>query len=180
MAVVTMGLTLAFAGGVPAQSPPRVASSDAAAWTGAWVFDQGPVTDGTTTTTATYKQTIALVVSGTVEADDPRMAGSMLQVMDVRSAIGPDAGEVLFARGRVRLDNEDGMWVGTMSGFGGGIPDPDTGLSIHGAWYVLEGGGYYEGLSAVFRWHSDDSSFEGVILPAALSSRLPPTDTPAG
>jgi hypothetical protein len=177
LVVGTIGLGLIIADRSLAPSS-RAASGEAVTRTGTWVFDQGPVTEGTTTTSDAITETIA-EVSGTVEADDPHIAGSMSQVMDVRSAIGPDSREVSFASGRVRLDNEDGMWVGTMSGYGGAVADPETGLSVVEAWYLLDGGGDYAGLSTVFRWHSDGSSFEGVILPAAFPSRLPPTDTPA-
>ena len=43
----------------------------------------------------------------------------------------------------------------------------------------MEGEGAYEGLTTVFRWHAEDSSLEGVIVPAELPALPDPVAPPA-
>ena len=65
-----------------------------------------------------------------------------------------------MTQGNARIDNDEGAWVGTSISYGG-----QPGQEV---WYVLAGEGAYEGLTAVFRWHGDDSSLQGVIVAGEL------------
>jgi hypothetical protein len=85
-----------------------------------------------------------------VAADDPRMSGSFIQLDNVRaseSRVGQ--GLLGFANGKARLDNDGGAWVGTYTAY-------FSDMSGSERWYVLEGEGAYQGLTAVFRWRSED------------------------
>jgi hypothetical protein len=110
---------------------------------------------------------------GIVVADDPRISGDMtLVVADDTSAdrgpLGPDLG---VYQGRLRIDKEDGAWVGTATGFWG--PPVFHGREIH----VLEGEGAYEGLTAVYSFEDDE--LEGVIVPVELPALVEPILSPA-
>jgi hypothetical protein len=102
------------------------------------------------------------------------MVGSWTLVTNVRFAESREAGEgpVGIARGSARLDNDEGAWVGTFTNYGGQAGSDEL--------YVMEGEGAYEGLSTVFRFHGDDGSVEGVILPAGLPEDPEPATPPEG
>ena len=130
-------------------------------WTGTWTYAEGG-TPTSETPMAGYTEILGSEILGEVEADDPRISGTMRYVQTVHSAASrdPDEGDVGIAHGTVRIDNDEGAWVGTYSAFGGGPGGEE--------WYVLEGEGAYEGLTTIFRWQDDPVAYEGVIVPAPI------------
>ena len=71
----------------------------------------------------------------------------------------------------MRIDLDEGAWVGTWQAYTD---------NRHGEeWYVVEGEGAYEGLTAVYRYRTDDNSFEGVIMPGELPAQPDPLAPPA-
>jgi hypothetical protein len=148
LAAVTILVTVLGAGALVAgaQSPspaPRSIAPEpldpmgASYWTGVWT---GP----------------------TIEASDPRISGEWVQVNS--RATYPDrtgpGGSFSVRSGSVRIENADGAWAGTLTGFSKG----DSELE----WNLLEGQGAYEGLTAVFLWTWPGRTLEGVIVPAAF------------
>jgi hypothetical protein len=147
-------------------------------WTGTWTHIDGTFVDGTfvegaETSGAGYRQYLGARTSGDVTADDPRVTGTMTQVQNVHFATSPDAdeGDVGIVNGTARIDNDAGAWVGTWTAYGAGSGGEE--------WHVMEGEGAYEGLITVFRYHTSDSSLEGVILPAGLPELPEPIAPPA-
>ena len=100
-----------------------------------------------------------------VEASDPRISGTWTEVYDFRGWEAPDDTGLPFSpsvsSGAVRIDNEDGAWVGTWDAFGSAFSGAE--------WIQLQGEGAYEGLTAVihqtFDFATDVETFEGVIVP---------------
>jgi hypothetical protein len=162
--------------GAPAlgQSEAPVDPMGANLWTGTWTFIEGSFIGGEDLSGPSYNRTLGRVVSGHLTADDPRIAGTMTQVENANWSASQDPGEgdVGFASGTMRIDNDEGAWVGTWTSYFGAPPSGEE-------WYVLEGEGAYEGLTTVFRFHDDDSLFEGVILAAELPARPEPVAPPA-
>ena len=109
---------------------------------------------------------LGVTASGDVVADDPRIAGTMRLLWNSREFDRPGEFYVGFVNGTARIDNDQGAWIGTYTAYGA---RPEGGEE----WYILEGEGAYEGLTALFRFHWEDGSFEGVIVPGELP---PPTD----
>jgi hypothetical protein len=100
------------------------------------------------------------------------MAGIMTQAYNTRSTIGREPERyVAVVSGSARIDNDAGAWVGTYTAWGGGW--------LGDEFYVLQGEGAYDGLTAVFQWHRADSSFQGVILAAELPPPPDPVAPPA-
>ena len=87
---------------------------------------------------------------------------------DIRTYHGPE-GDVSAASATARIDNEGGSWAGTFTGY-----YTDSGGE---EWNVFVGDGAYEGLTAVFRYHSDNS-LEGVIVPGEVPSMPDPVEPP--
>jgi hypothetical protein len=170
-AIVALALSLGSSAVGQSDAPPGPMS--ATFWTGRWTFTGGE--PGIETSRPGYTEVLGAIVRGDVAADDPRMVGTWTQVYNFHSAAGEGSGdgEVGISNGRVRIDSEDGAWVGTMAGYGGGRPvSPQE-------WYVLEGEGAFDGLTTVFRFDGDDSSLEGVIFPSALPALPEPLPAPA-
>jgi hypothetical protein len=95
-------------------------------------------------------------------ASDPRISGRATYTSTIRFyPYGEEGGTdpALWASS-VRIENDDGSWVGTGSGF----HDPDDAFR---EWYVLDGQDAYEGLTAVFLF-VDGEANEGVIVPGGL------------
>jgi len=134
-------------------------------WSGTWTetgYEPGSESPG-----PGYTDLVDPVSRGTISADDPRIAGTWTQISHVyfSDSGDPEDGEVQVATGRARIDNDAGAWVGTMISYSG---EPNA-----EAFYVMEGEGAFEGLTAVFRWLAADSSYEGVILPTTELPSLP-------
>jgi hypothetical protein len=110
---------------------------------------------------------------GDLAADDARIDGTLTQVANGRLLGNREAGagDVGVVNGTARIDNDAGAWVGTYTTYGGAPAREE--------WYVLEGEGAYEGLTAVFSFHGDDSIFEGVIVPGDLPPLPDPIAPPA-
>jgi len=100
-----------------------------------------------------------------VESSDPRISGTWTEVYDLRGWEAPDDSGLplspTVSSGAVRIDNEDGAWVGTWDGFGSTVSNQE--------WIQLQGEGAYEGLTAVIHqtldFATDVETFEGVIVP---------------
>jgi hypothetical protein len=133
----------------------------ASAWTGRWIGspDGGEVSS---TSGADYADLTGWE-NATVEANDSRISGQWQQVLTNR--VFP--GDIGVKSAIVRIDNDEGAWVGTFHGFAGRN-------SANKEWNVLEGEGGYEGLTAVFLWSGNGSTLEGVIVPG----ELPPLPDP--
>ena len=161
-------LATGFGSAALGQSEAPLDPMGASFWTGTWTgtsMDE-PVEssgDGYTDTLVT--------VYGVVEASDPRIEGDwtqnhLIRTFPVREATGAD---VSIAAATVRIDKPDGAWVGTFTGYYG-QPGGEE-------WNTLSGEGAYEGLTAVFRYHADDS-LEGIIVPGDVPP-LPDAIVPA-
>lgn len=164
-------LALAFSLGarVAGQSEAPAEPAGAAFWIGTWSYTGGE--EGVGTAQPGYTELLGGIVRGAVAADDPRMVGTWTQVNNVHLAPGAAVGQVAvgISSGRVRIDNDEGSWVGTMTGYGGPLVGPQE-------WYVLEGEGAYDGLTTVFRYGSNNV-LEGVIMPSSLPA-LPESIAP--
>jgi len=102
-------------------------------------------------------------------ASDPRISGEATWTSTARFYPHGDEGGVDPAlwSAAVRIENADGAWVGTMTGY----HDPEEATR---EWNVVTGEGAYEGLAAVFRFVAD-AGYEGVIVPGGV----PPVPEPA-
>ena len=147
-------------------------------WTGTGTFIEGSFTPPVEETEGpVYAEVLGIGRRIDVAADDPRIVGTMTQVQNARLSNRPDPTEGLsfIIAGTARIDNDDGAWVGTWTSYGG---DRVGGQE----WYVLEGEGAYEGLTAIFAGDVDADSpqgpLEGVIVPFELPA-LPEPATPA-
>ena len=108
-----------------------------------------------------------------VEASDPRISGTWREVYAFRGWEAPDDIGLPFSpsvsSGAVRIDNEDGAWVGTWDSFGSAFRGSEL--------IQLQGEGAYEGLTAVMLTGGDftaeDETHDGVII------RGVPPDQPA-
>jgi hypothetical protein len=172
--VSLMAATVGYGPAALGQSEAPLDPMRANLWTGTWTFIEGSYIGGEEFSGPGYNGTLGRVVSGDVTADDPRMAGTMTQVENGNwsPSQDPGEGEVGFANGTMRIDNDEGAWVGTWTSYFGAPP-------VGEEWYVLEGEGAYEGLTTVFRFHDEDGTFEGVILAAELPARPEPVAPPA-
>jgi hypothetical protein len=155
-----LALPIALASTAVGQSLQSEDAMAPAFWTGTWT--ETGFEPGTENRATGYTDLVDPIARGRVSADDPRIAGTWTQVSHLyfTDSPDPDDGEVAIASGVARIDNDAGAWVGTVIGYSGA---PDA-LAL----YVMEGEGAYEGLTAVFRWVADDSSYEGVILPTGV------------
>jgi hypothetical protein len=121
-----------------------------------WEWSQGP--DGSS-------EFLGLESVFTVEATDPRISGTWAEVYDFRGWEAPDDSGLPFSpsiiSGAVRIDNEDGAWVGTSEEFGSAFNNYE--------WIELQGEGAYDGLTAVVRSTQDFAAgietYDGVIVP---------------
>lgn len=97
-------------------------------------------------------------------ASDPRISGEATWTSTVRFYPYGEAGGIDPAvwSSVVRIENADGAWVGTITGY----RDPDD---VTREWNVVTGEGAYDGLTAVFRFVAEDG-YEGVIVPGGLPS----------
>ncbi len=95
-------------------------------------------------------------------ASDPRISGEATWTSTARFYPYGDEGGVDPAvwAAAVRIENADGAWVGTMTGY----HDPEEATR---EWNVVTGEGAYEGLAAVFRFVADEG-YEGVIVPGGM------------
>jgi hypothetical protein len=165
--LATAGMLIMIAAGfgssVSAQAGAALDPVGETFWTGAWPSIESCSRGGGARTEAT---------SGTVAADDPRIAGTMTDLWNTAAAASVESaeGELSITNGTSRIDNADGAWVGTSTSFGGS-PGQES-------WFVMEGEGAYEGLTTVFRWHAADSSLEGIIVPAGLPALPDPVAPP--
>ncbi len=123
---------------------------------GDWVPSPGP--NGST-------DFLGLELVMSVESSDPRTSGTWTEAYDFRGWEAPDDSGLPFSpsvtSGTVRIDNEDGDWVGSYRGFGSAVNGQE--------WIQLQGEGAFEGLTALIQhtWDSpaDASTYEGVIIP---------------
>ncbi len=101
-------------------------------------------------------------------ADDPRISGTFIQVLNIRSfPIDPEVGDFAMVwTAAVRIENDGGAWTGGFDGFGT--------ASMPVEWYQLEGEGAYDGLTATMRWLGDTEAFEGIIVPGSQPDRPAP------
>jgi hypothetical protein len=151
------------------QSQPAVDPMAASYWTGTW----DPIGEvGVTASRDGYVEEMGGSNRGEVAADDPRIAGRMTRVYNAYSTVGPEPERDLHIRhGTARIDNDAGTWVGTSTAWiAGWLADE---------FYVLEGEGAYEGLTAVFQLHPAEGSLAGVILAAELPPPPDPVAPPA-
>jgi hypothetical protein len=139
-------------------------------WTGTWAGTGGEA--GEVASGPGYSEALGVVTRGEVAADDTRIAGTMTQVHNLREAasVDPAEGAVGIISGTVRIDNDEGAWVGTFTAYGGEPGGKE--------WYVMEGEGAYEGLTTIFGY-GEGSSLEGVILPAELPAQPDPVAPPS-
>jgi hypothetical protein len=143
-----------------AQSGPPLDPLGASTWVGEYTDTQPPVLtlepgDG-------RAEALGVASEGILRATDPRISGRWRQIMNVwdyesREPGGPGA---MIWSASARIDNDEGAWVGTFTGFWDGSNGRE--------WNILHGEGAYEGLTAVFRWLAEDSMQEGVIVPGDL------------
>jgi hypothetical protein len=172
IAVAILTLPLGLASAVAAQSATRYPEPPGAnRWTGAWIFDQKSFDPGTSSTAADGSGVVeGMTWQGHVDADDPRISGTMTIVQNARTATGGDAdeGDLALASGAIRIDNDEGAWVGSLSAFSSALGGEE--------WYVLTGEGAYD-LSTIFRWYQD--GYEGVSLPGELPAMPEPIVAPA-
>ena len=95
-------------------------------------------------------------------ASDPRISGQATWTSSIRFYPYGEEGGIDPAAwaSAVRIENADGAWVGTTTGY----HDPaDTTRE----WNLVDGEGAYEGLTAVFRFVAEEG-YEGVIVPGGL------------
>ena len=178
IAVVAM---LAGSGSVVvAQSPAPADRMSASFWTGTATFIEGSFTPPAEETPGPgYAEVLGIGRQMAVTADDERIAGTMTQLQNARVSDGVDPveGHAFVISGTARIDNEEGAWVGTWTSYGA---DRVGGQE----WYVLEGEGAYEGLTAIFAGDVDADSpqgpLEGVILPFADPQLPGPVPPPVG
>jgi hypothetical protein len=107
-------------------------------------------------------EAMGVASEGILEATDPRISGRWRQVMNMwdYESREPGAPGAMVWSASARIDNDDGAWVGTFTGFWDGSNSRE--------WNILHGEGAYEGLTAVFRWLPEESMQEGVIVPGDL------------
>ena len=148
-------------------------------WTGTGTFIEGSFTPPVEATEGpVYAEVLGISRRLDVAADDPRIAGTMTQVQNARLSSSPDPaeGHSFIIEGTARIDNDDGAWVGTWTAYG-------ADLVGGGEWYVLEGEGAYEGLTAVFAGDVDSDSpqgpLEGLIVPFEPPQVPEPAPLPA-
>ena len=129
-----------------------------------WEWSQGP--DGSS-------EFLGLEDAFTVVASDPRISGTWAEVYNFRGWEAPDDTGLPFSpsiiSGAVRIENDDGAWVGASSEFGSAFHNYE--------WIELRGEGAYDGLTAVVRSTQDFATgaetYDGVIVPGT------PPDHPA-
>ena len=172
-AAALMVLAAGFGSPLLAQSEQPLDPMGANYWTGTWTYIEDSFTPpGSETLSEGVGESLGSKTSGEVAADDPRIAGTRRGVFSSRAATSVESAEgaLSITNGTVRIDNADGAWVGTSTGFGG-YPGQE-------GWFVMEGEGAYEGLTTVFRWHAADSSLEGIIVPVDLPALPDPVAPP--
>ncbi len=123
-----------------------------------------PVSNGTFDWQPGPEYTEAVGITAVTEfvASDPRISGEATWTSTARFYPYGEEGGVdpaLWASA-VRIENDDGAWVGTTTGY----HDPDEATR---EWNVVDGTGAYEGLTAVFRFVAE-GGYEGVIVPGGL------------
>ena len=171
---VILTLLAGLSGAVMAQDEEPLDPMGASVWTATSTevvppdYDFAPVV----TSGSGYEEAVD-AIEGLVEASDPRISGRWRLSMDTRRYVGRefDGQKVWVWTSTSRIDNDDGAWVGTATGFVGGSEGRE--------FDVLHGEGAYEGLTAVFRWSSEESTLEGVIIPGDLPPLPDPVEPPA-
>jgi hypothetical protein len=170
IAAISLILSVCLGPGAIGQSAAPVDPMGASYWTGTYTFidsdsiewQPGPG----------YSEALGVTERASVEATDPRISGAWVQVRNLRSYASrePDQNDVAVSSSTARIDNDDGAWVGTFNGYYGGPGGEE--------WNVFVGEGAYGGLTAVFRYHGDNT-LEGVILPGDLPAGPDPVASPA-
>jgi hypothetical protein len=168
MAATVVALALGLGSTALGQSEEPLDPMGASFWTGTASFVEGSFTPPVEENEGpAYGEVLGIGRRIDVAADDPRIAGTMTQVQNARLSIDPDPTEGLsfVINGSARIDNADGAWVGTWTSYGADRVGGEE-------WYVLEGEGAYEGLTAIFAGDVDTDSpqgpLEGVIVPFEL------------
>ena len=130
-----------------------------------------PISDGTFDWQPGPEYTEAAGVTAVTDfvASDPRISGQATWTSTVRFYPYAEEGGVDPAvwASAVRIENADGAWVGTMTGY----HDPEEAIR---EWNVVTGEGAYDGLTAVFRFVAN-AGYEGVIVPGDLPPISEPT-----
>jgi hypothetical protein len=115
----------------------------------------------------------------TIESSDPRLSGTYTLFGNGAAWPLDEEGYVLATvmPGTVRIENEEGWWTGTSLSWMGVDP---------AAYYQVQGGGAYEGLTAIFHWVDvivDETTdqgwavYSGVVVPGPLPDHPePPAD----
>jgi hypothetical protein len=153
----------------PVESQAPIDPMAASFWTATYSHAGGG--PGAGTTGPIYFEELGVTGSGEVAADDPRISGTIREIWNAREFTRPGGFPVTVANGAARIDNDQGAWVGTFTTYGA---RPEGG----GGWYVLEGEGAYEGLTALFHWPFGVDSFQGAIVPGELPSPADPIAPP--
>jgi hypothetical protein len=168
-----MMVAAGFGSAVSAQSEGPLDPMGANYWTGTLTHIKDTYSVGSQTSSEGVQEILGSSTRWEVAADDPRIAGTMTQLWNYRSAHiqEPANGWAGFSNGTVRIDNDQGAWLGTYMEYSGAPRQEE--------WFVVEGEGPYEGLTSVFRWHSADDSLEGVIVAAELPALPDPVAPPA-
>jgi hypothetical protein len=166
IASTVVALALSVGSSVMGQSQAPTDPMAPTHWTGTWT---GLSNEGATETEGPGYTDVLVTTNGMVEATDPRIVGPWVQNHHIRTYHGPE-GDVSVASATARIDNEDGSWVGSFTGY---YTD-----SSGEEWNIFVGEGAYEGLTAVFRYQADNS-LDGVIVPGEVPPMPDPVPPPA-
>jgi hypothetical protein len=157
LGLMTLALIASTGMGAVAQSE---ASSDRMApayITGTVTFDGVNLAEATTTIEDGVNRHRGQSWGGlTVSASDPRLSGKLTVTWDEDQY--PAAGDAGIVWGVTRIENDDGAWVGPMTG----LDRPGEDLGTNTVWLVGEGA--YQGLSAYMNNHAP-GILEGMIFP---------------
>jgi hypothetical protein len=120
-----------------------------------------------------YTEAVDAISVTEFTASDPRISGQATWTNDIRFfPYGEEGGiDPAVWQGTVRIENADGAWAGTLTGY----HDP---AEVAREWNIVTGEGAYEGLSAIFRFVSE-GGYEGVIVPGGLPPLPEPAEPPA-
>ena len=179
IAATCVALVLGLGSTALGQSEEPADPMGASFWTGTASFIEGSFTPPVDESEGpAFGEVLGIGRRIDVAADDPRIAGTMTQVQNARlsSSADPVEGLSFVIEGTARIDNDAGAWVGTWTSYGADRVGGEE-------WYVLEGEGAYEGLTAVFSGDVDAESpqgpLEGVIVPFELPQVPAPAAPPA-
>jgi hypothetical protein len=158
--VVTVVLTSGLVGAVLAQDDQVIGPMGANYFTAT----DTPISGGTFAWVEGSEYTEAEGVTAVTDfvATDPRISGQATWTSNIRFYPYGEEGGIDPAAwaSAVRIENADGSWVGTTTGY----HDPADATR---EWNVVDGEGAYEGLTAVFRFAAE-AGYEGVIVPGGL------------